>query len=82
MNIARLRELCDAFDNGSINQEHHPEQLRELVGLAREAGRKLRYPTVDEVIERFSCGAPCADDVETVISIVRDFQQPKRYKRK
>lgn len=41
VNIARLRELCDAFDNGSINQDHHPKQMRELVGLAREAAKLI-----------------------------------------
>ena len=33
MNITRLRELCDAFDKGTLRGE----EMRELVGLAREA---------------------------------------------
>ena len=35
MNTTRLRELCDAFDAGTLRDE----EMRELVGLAREAAR-------------------------------------------
>lgn len=33
MNTTRLRELCDAFDAGALLGD----EMRELVGLAREA---------------------------------------------
>ena len=37
MNIARLRELCDAFDKGALRGE----EMQELVALAREAASTL-----------------------------------------
>lgn len=43
MNITRLRELCDAFDKGALRGE----EMRELVGLAREAASALDVPCCD-----------------------------------
>lgn len=61
MNTTRLRELCDAVENGARTEREDLENRRELIKLAREAIRRI--DDADAVIRSIADQADTRQDL-------------------